>query len=405
MDKLKNIKIAFIDIDGTLSNSKKEVTIETSNSIENSSKYGIKTVLCSGRGNNYVCNYSKKANASNYIIACNGAEVFDYQNNNYIFQSKIEFNEIKKIWDFCLENNICCLLNSQKYRYCNKNLFIPEEDKILIDDINSIKSIPIYQIVTIAKEYDYIKYLDLFISNNTQLNIVNTSFNYINKINDKHHYFLDIVNKGVNKGTAIKALLNNLNLKKENSIGFGDHINDFDLFNNVGFKIAMDNACDNLKDKANYITLSNDDNGVAFFLDNYIDYNTNKIKINKDDILQLLKKYNFDPKEYIIISGAALVLQGIKEYTTDIDIAVSSKLYNKLLKDYNCVFERTTENYDCYFMDDIINFSEHYYNDIESTELFGYKIQTIDSIHKLKENLNRENDKQDIKLIIDFYKS
>lgn len=61
---------------------------------------------------------------------------------------------------------------------------------------------------------------------------------------------------------------------------------------------------------------------------------------NKEDILNILKEYDFDSRKYIVISGAALVLRGIKETTTDIDIAVNDELYTHLLKEYDCVFEK-----------------------------------------------------------------
>ena len=51
---------------------------------------------------------------------------------------------------------------------------------------------------------------------------------------------------------------------------------------------------------------------------------------NKEDILNILKEYDFDSRKYIVISGAALVLRGIKETTTDIDIAVNDELYTHL---------------------------------------------------------------------------
>ena len=53
---------------------------------------------------------------------------------------------------------------------------------------------------------------------------------------------------------------------------------------------------------------------------------------NKENILKTLNKYNFDSQNYMVISGAALVLQNVKEYTSDIDITVSNELYNQLLK-------------------------------------------------------------------------
>lgn len=129
------------------------------------------------------------------------------------------------------------------------------------------------------------------------------------------------------------------------------------------------------------------------------------MEINKEQILKILKKYNFNSQDYIIISGAALVLQNVKEFTSDIDITVSDKLYNTLLKKYNCTFEKSINNYNCYFIDNIINFSNHYYDEIEAIELLGYKVQTIDSILELKKNLNRSKDKNDIQSIMDFVKT
>ena len=125
---------------------------------------------------------------------------------------------------------------------------------------------------------------------------------------------------------------------------------------------------------------------------------------NKDTILKTLNKYNINPQDCIIISGAALVLQNIKESTSDIDLTISKAQYNYLLKKYNCSFEKEINNYKIWIIDNIINFSNHYYEDIEYIELFGYKVQSIDSILKLKQQLNRSKDKKDIQAILEFYK-
>ena len=66
----------------------------------------------------------------------------------------------------------------------------------------------------------------------------------------------------------------------------------------------------------------------------------NKMSLTRDDILKILNEYEFDVQDYIVIGGAALVLQNVKEYTSDVDIATSDKLYNKLLKKHNCQFEK-----------------------------------------------------------------
>ena len=124
--------------------------------------------------------------------------------------------------------------------------------------------------------------------------------------------------------------------------------------------------------------------------------------MNKVEIIKILKKYNFDTDKYIVISGASMVLQEIKEQTTDIDIAVDKDYSEYLLNNYNCVFERINEyGVNCYIIDNIINFSETYYNSNYKI-IENIKVQDAYSILKLKENLQREKDKQDIKKLKRF---
>lgn len=123
--------------------------------------------------------------------------------------------------------------------------------------------------------------------------------------------------------------------------------------------------------------------------------------INRNDIVGIIKKYNFDSKDYIIISGAAMVLYGIKEQTGDIDIAVSPKMFGQLLLNHNCEFEKTERGNPCYFIDKVINFSENYYNE-NRKYVEGLPLQTIDDLIKLKKGLHREKDIKDLQLIKDF---
>ena len=120
--------------------------------------------------------------------------------------------------------------------------------------------------------------------------------------------------------------------------------------------------------------------------------------MNKVDIINILDKYNFDKNEFIIISGAALVLRDIKDSTNDIDIAVSNKLYLDLLNKYKCTFESIKNSNEVWFLDNIINFSKNYM-DSEYDRYMGYKIQSLESIYKLKQSLNRDKDQNDIKKI------
>lgn len=125
-------------------------------------------------------------------------------------------------------------------------------------------------------------------------------------------------------------------------------------------------------------------------------------KLNKSIILKILKEYNLDPNRYIIISGASLVLQGIKEYTSDIDIAVDNTLYNEMLNKYTCTFEKYKDGYKIWYIDNIINFSNNLYTTTKYIEMYGYKAQSLDSILELKRTLHRPKDKKDISLILNY---
>ena len=123
------------------------------------------------------------------------------------------------------------------------------------------------------------------------------------------------------------------------------------------------------------------------------------MKLYRDQIIKILKDLNLDSDNYLVISGAAMVLLGIKEYTTDIDIAVTKEYYNYLIANYNCVYERTNEfNNDCYIINNIINFGIDYYNN-DKLNILGIPVQTIEDLIKLKEFLHRDKDSSDIELI------
>lgn len=125
--------------------------------------------------------------------------------------------------------------------------------------------------------------------------------------------------------------------------------------------------------------------------------------MNKKEILNTLKKYNLKTEKYIIISSAAMVLNNIKEETKNIDIAVDEEYEKELLKNYKCELEREIidkgKKYKAYLIDDLINFSVHYYGEYKSKKINGYNVQTIEEILKLKQRLNRDNDKKDIKIL------
>ena len=91
-------KIIFIDIDGTLRNDKKEITEKTKEAIQKAIEKGIYVVICSGRPTKYVEEVSKETLASNYVIGCNGGEIYDYKEKKTMYINALENEAVIALW-------------------------------------------------------------------------------------------------------------------------------------------------------------------------------------------------------------------------------------------------------------------------------------------------------------------
>lgn len=247
---LNNIKIAFFDLDGTLTNNKKIITDNNIKALKYLKENNIIIVICTGRWDSYVINYNN-SNIIDYIICNNGAEVYDLNNNKIINSETLDLDTISKINKYCKNNNLDITYNGLLNRYKSNNT-----------------NNPIYQgVIICTKKEEVNKLIEFCKEINTKITYISSS--YYKNVNAKS-YTTNINLIKSSKGNGIKKLLNYLNINKENSICFGDNDNDIDMFLNCEIKVCMKNGMQELKDMADYITLSNDEDGIAYFINNYI---------------------------------------------------------------------------------------------------------------------------------------
>ena len=263
---MDNIKILFVDLDGTLTNSKQEISEYTKDILKKATNKGIYIIICSGRPNIYTIKKSQLANATNIVISDNGALIYDYYNNKTIYENPISEELLKRIFDFSINNNIGCAFNATLKRYKTVNC---DKDAIAINTIDDLEE-NITQIVLDTNEYEKVELIESWIKHSGIFEICNCSSSVLYKKKDAEKYEFDIVLKGTTKGKAIKVLLNYLGIAKKDSICFGDHINDYSMFEECGYKVAMENGMKEIKDKADFVTSTNNENGVATFMENNI---------------------------------------------------------------------------------------------------------------------------------------
>ena len=269
MNYMPKYKIVFIDIDGTLYNSKSKITKFTKDIITKLSKKGVLVVLTSGRNSYQVRAISQSVNASNYIIASNGAEVYDYLNDIDIYQSNIDYLTVEKIYQYCQEHNLKLYLNTKYKRLVNqRDSGFPENT--YVSSLEEIKGNIISQIVVQSSNFNRMLVLkDLFHTKYPILKNANSSSqlrNLQHQANDV--FFRDFILENTSKSSGIVKLLEYLKISAEEAISLGDSYNDISMFELTGLSIAMGNAIPEIQKQADRVTLSNNQDGVAYALKN-----------------------------------------------------------------------------------------------------------------------------------------
>ena len=264
------IKAVFIDIDGTLLNSKKQVTINTRKKIKECIENNVKIILVSGRSRLFTMNIQKEIESSPYIISSNGAEIYDIKNNKILYSDYLNKEVLENLLEYANSNNLKISFIYESDLVMNKYIFSDEKDKVKsIEEIKQIiNSENILQCVISDINFEKMEKARTFLKKNfKEVKITNESKRFINeKLKSSSSYFCDITSKTVSKGVAVKELCRCLDFKKEEIVVIGDGKNDISMFELTENSVAMGNALDELKIIAKYVTDSNDEDGVVKIL-------------------------------------------------------------------------------------------------------------------------------------------
>ena len=286
-------KLIAVDLDGTLLNQYGEVTENSKRVIKNVTRKGMQVVIASGRSIDSIKNISKEIGASKYIIAGNGAVVYDIKEDKIIYENYIPFNKALNIINICEENSIfynvytnkTIVTSSLRYNvlyYYKENLKKEDSKKT---NITIVDSIPDY-----LKNMQEEKIMKIFICDSTEsvFNSIMKKFNEIPSVEtlDVSHmsrkvikkgtteipieyYYTEISMENVDKWNAIEFLINKLGIKKEEVIAIGDNMNDKKMIEEAGLGITMQSSAPAVTEVADYITSDNNNEGVARALEKF----------------------------------------------------------------------------------------------------------------------------------------
>lgn len=264
-------KIIALDLDGTLTNSKKEITPHTLDVLINAQKKGIKIVLASGRPTAGIKPLAEQLQLNiygGYILAFNGGLIMDCATNEIIYQNVLD----PKVYPYLYEKG-----NTNDFK-----LLSYDSDSIACEDIENeyvqyearLNKMPLKKLNSFLEEITYPEPKCLIVGNEEKLVVLEqelaTHYDGKMSIYRSEPFFLEILPLGIDKAKRLEFLINKLGIKREELIACGDGYNDLSMIQFAGMGVAMENAQTTVKAIADYITLSNEEDGVAAVVEKFI---------------------------------------------------------------------------------------------------------------------------------------
>lgn len=263
-----NFELIALDLDGTLTDPEKNIPETTRAALIDLMKRGKKVVLISGRPTHGVLHVAKDLQLdqyNGYVMGFNGGQVINYRTMEILYDYHLPNEVIRPAYLLAKEYPGACLVTyrgdtvyagMEPNRYVRIEEFASKMKVKVTEDFPKEAPIPVNKLLFCADPVQVEDYLDRLDG------ICGRLLNLF----PSDPFFGELMPKGIQKGNSLKRLTQDLGLSAENVIAFGDSHNDRSMIRFAGLGVAMENAVPILKEEADYITLSNKEEGVLYAL-------------------------------------------------------------------------------------------------------------------------------------------
>jgi Cof subfamily protein (haloacid dehalogenase superfamily) len=266
------IKLVGIDFDGTLLNSKKEISKKNKEAIKKVIDKNVIVSIFTGRNYTSAIKYIQELELDVVCVFQNGALII-----KPLSKEIVDKNTLSK--DKALQ--VCKFLKSEGIEFAIFTDFFESPDMIITKKIVSSNYAPYFKnnswrSKTVEDVYKYLKNLQkdeivqiAFVSDYKFIQKIKEKFKEVSIITSTEingEYFTEVFGKNVGKEKALEHLEKYYNISPQETMFIGDGFNDLEIIKKVKYGVAMGNAKDEIKKFAKYVTLENDSDGVAHIL-------------------------------------------------------------------------------------------------------------------------------------------
>lgn len=275
------IKAILLDIDGTLTNHDKQITHATKQALLTAEDYGIRLVIASGRPSKGIFQYGDQLNMREHhglFVCYNGARVVDCATGKVYVDITIPKDLSKLVLDHLKKFDVKTIITHGSHMVVEDvyNCMVKNGDHTFnvieyesrmngyrlmeVDNLEDFVDFPVNKILT-AGDSAYLQdhYKEMSAPFEGKLSMMFTA-----------PFYYEYMSLGVNKGIAIREAMDQIGIKPEECIAFGDAENDISMLEYAGIGVAMGNASEDVKKIADEITLDNDHDGIASSLAKHI---------------------------------------------------------------------------------------------------------------------------------------
>ena len=265
-------KLLVLDVDGTLLNDEREISKRTLAALLKVQQMGVRIVLASGRPTYGLMPLAKTLELGNYggfVLSYNGCQIIKAQNGEILFERRINPEMLPYL--------------EKKARKNGFAIFTYHDDTPITDspDNEYIKNEALLNNLKIIREDEFSTAIDFapckcMLVSDKEKALIGLEQHWEKRLAGtldafrSEPYFLEVVPCGVNKANTLGALLEHLGVTREEVIAVGDGVCDVTMLQLAGMGVAMGHSQDSVKVCADYVTASNEEDGVALAVEKLI---------------------------------------------------------------------------------------------------------------------------------------
>ncbi len=265
--------VMVLDVDGTLTGSNREISDRTRDALINAQKRGKTIAIASGRSIAGIRGVASKISLEEYggyVIAYNGTTVVNCKTGECIFNQVVPGDMIQPVYDTARELSVGIMA----YHDAAKELIVAngvtsyvkadaEACQVSIREVEHFTKevhMPINKIF-VSGEPDHMKEVERIMQERfgSQLNVFRSD-----------PYYVELLPKYIDKGIAVDKLAKHLDVSKDRVICVGDSYNDLPMLRYAGLGVAMGNASQEIREQADYVTGTNDEDGIVTLIEKFM---------------------------------------------------------------------------------------------------------------------------------------